>query len=375
MRAPPGSRARAISSLGALGVLARRRSTARRRPGGCPRAGDSAMSTMLTPAPPERERDLGDHARAGWAPTRAARAPGRRPGPRRAARRGRARARSFQARHGRRVAGRERRAHLARAAPTNSSIAGDQRVAVGRCRCPSRSRCWRRRRASRRGSSGRPPAGAERSRRSSAPAACATSTLASTCGRCETHGHQAVVRLGVDRRRAARRASSAGGAGARSSTPAVLRAPASGTRWRRRTGPRARARRPAVSAPASGWPPMKRSSAPASASTRLVEPTSRDHAVRPGARASAARTGLRERADRRGDEHDVGVRARASATSRRRAVDRAELERRVEHARRRGRSRGPRAPARRRAASPIEPPISPTPTTATFKTCTAIRRR
>ncbi len=107
----------------------------------------------------------------------------------------------------------------------------------------------------------------------------------------------------------------------------AARAPASGTRSRRRTDPRARAPRPRVSAPASGWPPMKRSSAAGVGEHALGRADVADHAVRRGASKRHAHR-LRERAHRRGDEHDVGVRARPRRVARA-AVDRAELERRA----------------------------------------------
>ena len=77
--------------------------------------------------------------------------------------------------------------------------------------------------------------------------------------------HQPVVGLGVDRLRA--RAQVRDGPleavvdGRRSSARS-----ASGTSGRPRTGRRARSRRPRVSAPASGWPPMKRRSRSSSGS-------------------------------------------------------------------------------------------------------------
>ena len=88
--------------------------------------------------------------------------------------------------------------------------------------------------------------------------------------------HQAIVALGVDRLRPGAEV------GDRALEPVVQHATrsarsASGTSARPRRGPRARSRRPAVSAPASGWPPMKRSAARPRArppARALVEPTS-----------------------------------------------------------------------------------------------------
>ncbi len=122
---------------------------------------------------------------------------------------------------------------------------------------------------------------------------------------------------------------------------------------------------PAVSAPASGCPPMKRWSAPAAPSSALGRADVADHAV--GAR----------RVERLGDEpREHARRARRRTRSRRRRPPprrprhrgRSRPARARRSARRdRGRSRVTRRPARRRAARPIEPPISPTPRTATFK--------
>ena len=142
---------------------------------------------------------------------------------------------------------------------------------------------------------------------------------------------------------------------------------ASDTRWRRRTDPRARARRRRSR--------RRRADARRRSARRrrdvgeqaLGRADVADHAVRPGAARAPARTVSRERADGRGDEHDVG--ARDAPRRRRRPACRS----------RRARARGARTlrvgviaadlarPARPRAARPIEPPISPTPRTATFK--------
>ena len=125
---------------------------------------------------------------------------------------------------------------------------------------------------------------------------------------------------------------------------------ASGTRWRPGTGRRARARRPAVSAPASGWPPMKRgSSIAARRAPRLVEPTSvTTQSVARGRerlgdqrrqRAAPARTTKRGvgAVDRVRDESQACGRSRRA-----RARPRARAARRVEAAR-------PRRPSRCRA--------------------------
>ena len=120
-----------------------------------------------------------------------------------------------------------------------------------------------------------------------ARAACATSTLASTCGRWET---VASMRSWVSASSAAGRAPrpTAAGAAARRASRAVV-----GVGVRYQVAPSnssARAwRTPAFSAPASGCPPMKRSSSTASTTVRLVEPTSVTTQSSPAA-ASAART-------------------------------------------------------------------------------------
>ena len=173
------------------------------------------------------------------------------------------------------------------ASPCNSSSASsERRRAVGQVDVGPDRACWRRRRADR-VAEARP---AQRASRRSAvprartpPAAWATSTLASTCGRCETQAIRRSWALGVDRLRAARRDARSGSAGART-------APGSLTSARREVPDRAleqilarAARRPAVSAPASGWPPTKRRSRRASLERALGGADVADHAVRAGA--------------------------------------------------------------------------------------------
>ena len=208
-----------------------------------------------------------------------------------------------------------------------------------------------------------PVAGSRSPPAASVAAAWATSTLASTCGRCETAASIAVVGLGVDRRRAAPRARAAAGAGARRGPP---RSRAAGVRYQ--VAPSNRSARacstPAVSAPASGWPPTNRGSSMRGDDRALGRADVGDHAVAPARRPAPAPTELGQRADRRGDEHRLGV-----GDAPRQAAPR------------RGRSRRARSAAsqrlaaavvaghrRRRAArarrAPTEPPISPTPMTA-----------
>ncbi len=233
------------------------------------------------------------------------------------------------------------------------------------CRCRSRSRCWRPPRAWRRGSSGRPPAGARWPTSACSPpstlAACATSRLASTCGRCETAGHQAIVRVGVDRRRLRAEARSAGGAGARR---ARRRCAAAGVRYQ--VAPSNRSSRacctPAVSAPASGWPPIEALVGAAPASDALGRADVADHAVRAGAGERSA-DGLGERADRASRRTRRRRRATALGDVGGLRVDRAERQRPRAHApvgviaahlaRRRGAARPGRSS--RRSARPRGP--------------------
>ena len=163
-----------------------------------------------------------------------------------------------------------------------------------------------RRRGSRRESSGRP-----RGARCAADARerpRETSTLASTCGRWLIAAISAVVlgrvdglRPGADARRSAR-------AGGRRATPCER---GLGVRYQR--APSKRSSRepstPAVSAPASGWPPMKRSApgalSTASSRARFVEPTSVTTVPGPEA-ASAVADELRQDADGSGAEDGLG---------------------------------------------------------------------
>ena len=207
-----------------------------------------------------------------------------------------------------------------------------------------------------------PVAGSRSPSSESARAACATSTLASTCGRCET---VASMRSWVS-------ASSAAGARrGRSSSRcrrsySVPRVPAVGVRYQvAPSNSSARAwRTPAFSAPASGCPPMKRSSSHRLHDGALGRADVGHHAVLAGRRERGADR-RRERADRRGDEGGLGAVERG-ARVRRRAVDRAALRARRRARPRPGRSPATSAPSRSRAARPIEPPIRPTPTIAIF---------
>ena len=159
---------------------------------------------MLTPGLAERERDLGDDARAVRHLRRAARARSRRSCRRRAARRGRRGRRSIQAPTRAGVARRAASRAPAPSRPSSSSIARQQRVGVGQVDVgPDRAVGARdadrvaEARPDRRAAARRP-----RRARSSVPAAWAASRLASTCGRCEMHAIRRSCVGGVDRGRA-----------------------------------------------------------------------------------------------------------------------------------------------------------------------------
>ena len=204
--------------------------------------------------------------------------------------------------------------------------------------------------------------------RRATPPACETSTFASTCGRWLTVAITRSCGRGVDRLRpGAEVARSRAGAGRRARRSSARSG--SGTSARPRRGPRARSRRPAVSAPASGWPPMKRSAARRRRRARdqlaLGRADVGDHGVVAGSRRAPRRpapgsapTGAAQKTTS-APAHGLGHRPGGLA-------ERAELERRARGWPAPGRSRRPPRSRRRRGASPIEPPIRPTPRTATF---------
>ncbi len=133
---------------------------------------------------------------------------------------------------------------------------------------------------------------AEQARRS-AP----TSRLASTCGRCETRAiRRSWVSASIATGRAPRLAQDVV-AGARRARPRS-RSWASGTRWPPRTGPRGRARRRRSRPRRGGGRRRSAGRAPASATTRLVEPTSLTTQSAPALRQREA-DDLGERADGR----------------------------------------------------------------------------
>src|SRR3954452_5092281 len=196
-----------------------------------------------------------------------------------------------------------------------------------------------------------------------APAACTTSTLASTWGRWDT---AASSRSWVA-------ASMATGRAPKLTTRRCRRSysrpeeRSCGVRYQ--TAPWNRSARacstPLVSAPATGWPPTKRSSATASTRARLVEPTSLTTQSGPAAaRASPTCSG----------SAPTGAQAKhASAPSSASWSEPAAPSIAPSSRARSRRSRLRPKPTTSapstclRAASPIEPPIRPTPRTAILK--------
>ena len=157
------------------------------------------MSSMLTWASAERERDLGDRARAGSRPRSAARAARRRS---RSASSSRRRSSPPTACHSADrlgVAGADQRRGVARAA--RSPRRSRRRPPRGWWRrCRPRSPGWRPPRGWCRESSSRPPAGARTPPRAP-PRPRPTSALASTCGRWLTVAMTRSWVVGVDRLR------------------------------------------------------------------------------------------------------------------------------------------------------------------------------
>ena len=197
-------------------------------------------------------------------------------------------------------------------------------------------------------------------------AACATSTLASTCGRCETVAISAVVRRRRRSPSGARRAPASSGAGARRARPR--------SRARRRQVPggaveqvRARvldarrlgARERVAADEARGRRPARHDGA-------LGRADVGDDAVRPGAPRSASRDRAR-RARRRARRRTRRRRRRSAAGVGGGRVDRRRARAPRSRTPGRGPSRRPAAPsALAGGAAPTEPPISPTPRTATL---------
>ena len=254
--------------------------------------GDSAMSRMFTPAPPSASAMLGDHARAvgnrGAQLVHSSPHPAASPAPSSASRS--ARARSFQADTAAASPGCERRAHLAQALGEPVD-AGDQGVAVRHVDVrPDRAVRARHARRVAEARTDRRQAllvlPAKHARRPGRRAGWRARAADARRDAIRRSWVSASIAVGCAPKLVNRRCSRS------YSTPAVL--PRAGVRYQ--VAPSNRSSRacstPAVSAPARGCPPMKRSSAtPASAMARLVEPTSVTTHVRPRAvRAPRARS-------------------------------------------------------------------------------------
>ncbi len=185
-------------------------------------------------------------------------------------------------------------------------------------------------------------------------AAWATRTLATTCGRCDDGGHHPVVGVGVDR----------GGLRAEAGRRSRCRRSSSDARRRRRRRQvpggaveevLAGVRDAGRLAPASGWPPTKRSSPSAATTRALGRADVGDDGSRRGACARTAATVVGQRAERDGDERGVGAVERVAE------VVVGLVDRPAPRAASAARGSIPRtvAPSLRRAASPTDPPITP----------------
>ena len=320
------------------------------------------MSSMLTPASPSASASSATVPGRLATTTRSSRS-GPPPGSASSSRR--------RSSRGRRVPGGDRVAVAARgSAPPPRRAARRRRRPRRRrprgCwrRCRPRSPGWRRRRGSCRGSSGRPRACA-RSRGSAPPRPAPTSDVGDHVRQVADRRHQAVVGLGVDRLRPGAEVGDGRAAGGRRAARWSARV---GVRYQRAPSKRsARAfSTPAVSAPASGWPPMKRSSlAERGDDLALGRADVGDDGVLAAGRQRLARQLGEPRRPaprrRRPPPRRRPRRPRPAARSMRPA-----RQRLARGSPGRGRSRPPRRRSRRRAASPIEPPIRPTPRTAIF---------
>ena len=262
-------------------------------------------------------------------------------------------------RHRGRVTAGQRRADLAEAAHRVVDRR-DQRVRVGEVDvAPDRGR-WRPRRAWRRGSSARSAAAARILQRAAPPGRRGRSRARAAGARPRPSGGRASRRRS---RPGARRGRPA--AGEAVVEDALGRAAsASGTTSRRRTARRGQCSTPAVSAPASGCPPMKRGSSTAATSSRLVEPTSVTTHSGGGRRERLAHGAGRARAPARRRTRPTRPRARRPPSRRRaRRAPRASAASSTPGA---GSKPRTSAPSRSRAASPTDPPSRPTPMTATI---------
>ena len=340
----------------------RRRPTARPRRCACRRPGTSAMSSMLTPARPSASAisatvpgrfSTRPAARSSSPPTSSASSRRRRsrraPRCQSATRLGVARAQQL----GRLAQPLDDRVDLARDAPR-----GWWR------RCRPRSRGWRPRPGSCRGSSARPRAGA-RTPRPSAAAACGDEHVGDHVREVADGRHQPVVGLGVDRLRA--------GAEVGDRALQAVVQDAARALGRRQVPARALEQVGARVLDPGGLGAGQRVAADeALALPRLRQLRDQvalgradvgDHRVARRSPSSASATSAGQRADRRGAEDDLGAVDRLGDRSRAR-VERLALAARARGSPGRGRSPATSAPSRRLAASPIEPPISPTPRTA-----------
>src|SRR5438034_3041744 len=124
---------------------------------------------------------------------------------------------------------------------------------------------------------------------------------------------------------------------------------------------------PAVSAPASGWPPTKRSApsraASPATSSRLVEPTSVIAVSAPAAPTAAATRSGRARTGAAQKASSAPSSARATESAARSSAPRSSACARLARS---GSKPMTSASSRLLAASPIEPPIRPTPRTASL---------
>ena len=310
----------------AVGLLAARRPRAVTAPVFMSGAGYSAMSSMLTPASPS--------ARASSATV-----PGRLETTTRSSRSGPPASSASSSRAavlgGARVPGGDRLAVAVADQLGGVAEAGGDRVDRRRrprrgCwrRCRPRSPGWSRRRGSSRGSSDRPPPGSARSPRE-LRGRLGDEGVGEHVREVADRRHQAVVGLGVDRLRPGAEAGDESLQAVVEDSARASLGRASGTSGR----PSKRSARafstPAVSAPASGWPPMKRSSSPKRGDQlALGRADVADHGL--GADGRERRGDLiRKRPDRRRAEDRVGPLAGVGERIGG-AVDRAQLDRSVE---------------------------------------------
>ena len=217
-----------------------------------------------------------------------------------------------------------------------------------------------------------PVAGSRSRRTPSAPAACADEHVGEHVRQMRDERQHAVVRVGLDRRRPRTERGHRAGGGARSRTPLVGSV---GVRYQvapvEQVGPGVMI--PAVSAPASGWPPTNRWSSVAGDDRALGRADVGDDAAGRGGRQDLT-DGPRQCTDRHCHEsHAPPPRPPRRASPRRSST----APRSSAAATAAGSASQPltAAPARSRAASATEPPIRPRPTTATRMRRFAAARR